>query len=290
MRILVSSGRHQGLGTAPPCPSTMGHASGARAARPAIHPHAPRDLRHRARELPLVVLPSHGARGDRRRACARVRHQQRAARHARRHVFLRVHGAAGAGWRAGGHVGTPVDPGGGLARRGARLHCIRARAVVGNRGRRPHARRRRRLGRVHRDPQGERGMVPRQPVRDVERRHDVRRQSRRGDRGRAARLARHANVVARRLPGARGAVDRARRCILVQGARPAGGPGISAGALAARVPTKHDALGAGGGVAYSRIRPRGRDSSSMPASPAAISLSPASGRSLTSSRRMRCRA
>ena len=73
-------------------------------ARPAIRPRAPRDLRHRARELPPVVLPSHGARRDRRRARARVRHQQRAARHARRHVFLRLHGAAGPGRRAGGHA------------------------------------------------------------------------------------------------------------------------------------------------------------------------------------------
>ena len=40
---------------------------------------------------------------------------------------------------------------------------------------------------------------PGQPLRDAERRHDVRRQSRRRDRGRAAGVARHADVVAQRV-------------------------------------------------------------------------------------------
>ena len=103
--------------------------------RPAIHPRAPRDLRHRARELPALVLPPHGARRDRERARARVRHQQRAAGHARRHVLLRVHGAAGSRRRAGGHDGAATDPGSGFARRGARLDRVRARADMGNRRR-----------------------------------------------------------------------------------------------------------------------------------------------------------
>ena len=120
--------------------------------------------------------------------------------------------------------------------------------IVGDRGGRPHARRRRRLGRLHRDPQGERRLVSGEPVRDVERRHDVRRQSRRGDRGRAARMARDASVVARRVPGPRGAVDRARHRHMAQGARSAGGPRISAGARVAAGRVGEDALGAGAGV------------------------------------------
>ena len=71
--------------------------------------------------------------------------------------------------------------------------------ALGNRGGRSHAGRHRRVGRVHRDPQGVRRLVSREPLRDAGRRDDVRRQPRRRHRRRAARVDRHADVVAKRV-------------------------------------------------------------------------------------------
>ncbi len=90
---------------------------------------------------------------------------------------------------------------------GAGSLAVRAGADLGNRRGRPHAGGRRRVGRLHRNPQDERGLVPRQPLRHAQRRHDVRRQSRRGDRRRTARLGRHADVVAGDVRRPRRALD-----------------------------------------------------------------------------------
>ena len=120
-----------GDGTKPPKPArTMGHATRCRLRRPALRRHAPRRVRHRAGELRAVVLPPHRAGGDRRRADARVRHQQRGAGHARRDVLLRLHAAADPGRRARRHARAARHPG-----RRARSSPASARSLSASRRR-----------------------------------------------------------------------------------------------------------------------------------------------------------
>ena len=181
-------------------------------------------VRHRTRELRPLVLPPHGPRGDRGRADPRVRDQCRRTRRARGDLFLRLHRAADPGRRARRYAGSAPHPGSRLARRRRRLADVRTGARVGARGGGPHAGGHRRLGRVHRHPQDLRTVVPRQPLRHAVGGNDARRQPGGGDRRRAARLDRHADVVARGVRRARGAVRRARHRDVAVGPRPSRGP------------------------------------------------------------------
>ncbi len=196
--------------------------------RVALSRRPPRHLRHRAGELRPLVLPSHGTGGDRQRVDARVRDKQRAAGHARGDVLLRLHGAADSSRRARRHVGATTDSRRRIAACGCRFTRFRSRADVGNRRGRPHAGRCRRIGRVHRDPQGECRMVSGQPVRDAERCHHVCRQPRGRDRRRSACLDGDADIVAHGVRRPCGLVDGARDRNLVEGSRSPRGCGIRA--------------------------------------------------------------
>src|SRR6266542_3312353 len=160
-----------------PAVATMRYAEDRRehARKCALRAYASHRLRHRARELRAVVLPPDGACGDRERVDASILDRRRAARHARRDVLLRLHAVADSGRRARRHVGTTAAARRRLARRGTRIPRVRARADMGSRGSGAHARRRRCGHSVHRDPQDQRCLVSRQPVRDAERRDAVRR-------------------------------------------------------------------------------------------------------------------
>ncbi len=188
---------------------------------------APRRVRHRPRELRVVVLPSHGARGDRGRAHARLRPQCRDARHPRRDLLLRLHAAADPGRRARGHTWARRILTAGSVIAGVGVARVCARANMGGGGGGAHAGRRRRLRRVHRHPQDQRRLVSGQSLRDAERRHDVRRQCGRRDRGRAAGVGRHADIVAQRVRRPCRAVAGTWPRNVAAGARHAAGIGVS---------------------------------------------------------------
>ncbi len=196
-------------------------------------------LRHRARELRAVLLPSHGSGRDRRRADPGLLDQRCRARHARRDLLLRLHAAADSCRGARRHAGAAAARHRRLARGRGRLVRLRPRAGVGSRGARAHAGRHRRGRCVHRDPQGQCRVVPGKSLRHRQRRDDVRRQSRRGARRCAARVDRDAGLVARRVRGPRRAVARDRARDVAQGARPAAGPRLCGRAPAARTRGAH---------------------------------------------------
>ena len=202
-----------------------------------LRSHAHHDPRYPARRLRAVVLPSHRAGGHRRRTHAGVRHQQRRARHARGDLFLRLHAAADSGRRAGRYIGSACHRDGRSVGRWRGIAALRSCAVVGSGGGRPHARRHRCLGRVHRAAEDHRGLVSRPPLRDAERCRAVRRQPGRGDRGRAARVDRHGGVMADGVRRAGCPVHGARRRLLDHRARPAGTARLPAGARACRCHT-----------------------------------------------------
>ena len=89
---------------------TMAHADTPSRRTTRVSSARARHLRHRPRRLHPFVLPSHRAGGDRRRADARVRDQQRRAGNDRGDVLLRLHAAADSGRRARRHDGSATHP------------------------------------------------------------------------------------------------------------------------------------------------------------------------------------
>ena len=247
---------------------------------------APRRLRHRARELRAVVLPPHGARGDRRRARRARSRSTRAILGTLAATYFYVYTllqipvgvlADTLGPRRILTAGSLVAGVGSLA--------VRARADVGGRRARPHARRHRRVGRVHRDPQdlAPCGFPPNRFATlngvtmfagNLGRR----------DRRRAARVGRHAGVVARGVRRLWRVLSLALACgDLVARARPARGRWASRRWTRRPPRRQRIATGRARSRRCSPIPRRGPASSSTSASAAASSPSPACGPCRTSS-------